>query len=90
MVKGAGMSTGLGASSPFGVGGYEMVNHPQYMSAISQAVDQDKMEEMMNDPQYQGMIEDMLKDPDTIRHLMNNDPMMQSMMKQNPGMKAIF
>jgi len=38
------MSTGLGASSPFGVGGYEVVNHPQYMSAISQAVDPDKME----------------------------------------------
>lgn len=43
VVPGAGMSTGLGSSSPFGVGGYEMVNHPQYMSAISSAVDPDKM-----------------------------------------------
>ena len=44
VVPGAGMSTGLGASSPIGVGGYEIVNHPQYMSAISNAVDPDKME----------------------------------------------
>jgi hypothetical protein len=43
VVPGAGMSTGLGSSSPFGVGGYEVVNHPQYMSAISSAVDPDKM-----------------------------------------------
>ena len=43
VVPGAGMSTGLGASSPFGIGGYEVVNHPQYMSAISSAVDPDKM-----------------------------------------------
>jgi len=84
------MSTGLGASSPFGVGGYEVVNHPQYMSAISQAVDPDKMEEMLNDPQYQGMIEDMLNDPDTLRHLMNTDPMMQNMIKNNPGMKMVL
>ncbi len=84
------MSTGLGASSPFGVGGYEVVNHPQYMSAISQAVDPDKMEEMLNDPQYQGMIEEMLNDPDTLRHLMNNDPMMQNMIKNNPAMKMVL
>jgi hypothetical protein len=37
------MNTGLGASSPFGVGGYSMVNHPQYMNAISGAVDPDKI-----------------------------------------------
>jgi hypothetical protein len=90
VVPGAGMSTGLGASSPFGVGGYEVVNHPQYMSAISQAVDPDKMEEMLNDPQYQGMIEEMLNDPDTLRHLMNNDPMMQNMIKNNPAMKMVL
>lgn len=63
------MSTGLGSSSPFGVGGYEAINHPQYMSAISSAVDPDKMEEVMNDPQYQGMLEQMLEDPDTLRSL---------------------
>jgi len=50
------MSTGLGSSSPFGIGGYESVNNPQYMNAISQAVDPDKMEEMLDDPQTQGVI----------------------------------
>jgi hypothetical protein len=39
VIPGAGMSTGLGSSSPVGFGAYEMVNHPQYMSAISNAVD---------------------------------------------------
>ena len=81
------MSTGLGASSPFGIGGYEVVNNPQYMNAISQAVDPDKMEDMLNDPQAQGVLEDMVNDPDTMKQLINNDPMMQSLMKNNPGMK---
>lgn len=90
VVPGAGMSTGLGASSPFGVGGYEMVNHPQYMSAISSAVDPDKMEDIMNDPQYQGMLESMLEDPDTLRQLMNENPMLRNMINQNPSLKMIM
>jgi len=84
------MSTGLGASSPFGVGGYEVVNHPQYMSAISSAVDPDKMEEILDDPQYQGMMEQMLDDPDTLRQLMNENPMMRNMLKDNPGLKTMM
>lgn len=32
-------STGMGASSPVGFGSYGLINHPQYMSAISGAVD---------------------------------------------------
>ena len=90
IVKGAGMSTGLGPSSPFGVGGYEVVNHPQYMSAISSAVDPDKMEEMMDDPQYQGMMQQMLDDPDTMRQLMEENPMMKNMIKDNPALKALM
>ena len=31
-------NTGMGNSSPIGFGGYSMINHPQYMSAISGAV----------------------------------------------------
>ena len=31
-------NTGMGMSSPLGFGGYSMINHPQYMSAISGAV----------------------------------------------------
>ena len=31
-------NTGMGSSSPLGFGGYSMINHPQYMSAISGAV----------------------------------------------------
>jgi ubiquilin len=84
------MSTGLGASSPYGVGGYEAVNHPQYMSAISSAVDPEKMEEMMNDPQTQGMIEEMLKDPDTLRHMINENPMLSKMVRDNPMMKTVL
>lgn len=90
VVPGAGMSTGLGASSPYGVGGYEVVNHPQYMSAISSAVDPEKMEEMMNDPQTQGMIEEMLKDPDTLRHMINENPMLSKMVRDNPMMKTVL
>jgi len=33
------LSTGLGGTSPVGFGNYGLVNHPQYMSAISSAVD---------------------------------------------------
>lgn len=84
------MATGLGSSSPFGVGGYEVVNHPQYMSAISSAVDPDKMEQMLDDPQYQGMLEQMMQDPDTMRQLMEENPMMKSMMNNNPMMKQVF
>lgn len=84
------MATGLGSSSPFGVGGYEVVNHPQYMSAISSAVDPDKVEEMLDDPQYQGMIEQMMEDPDTLRQLMEENPMMKNMMNSNPMMKSML
>lgn len=34
----ASFNTGMGSSSPLGFGGYSMINHPQYMSAISGAV----------------------------------------------------
>lgn len=84
------MATGLGSSSPFGIGGYEVVNHPQYMSAISSAVDPDKMEEMLDDPQYQGMLEQMMEDPDTLRQLMEENPMMKNMMNNNPMMKSML
>lgn len=84
------MATGLGSSSPFGVGGYEVMNNPQYMSAISSAVDPDKMEEMLDDPQYQGMMEQMLEDPDTLRQLMEENPMMKNMINNNPMMKNML
>lgn len=31
-------NTGMGASMPVGFGGYSLINHPQYMSAMSGAV----------------------------------------------------
>lgn len=37
-------STGMGGSQPVGFGNYNLINHPGYMSAISSAVDQEKME----------------------------------------------
>lgn len=84
------MSTGLGSSSPFGVGGYEAVNHPQYMSAISSAVDPDKMQQIMQDPQYQGMMQQLLDDPDTLRQVMEENPMIRNMIKDNPMMKSML
>lgn len=33
-------NTGMGGSSPIGFGAYSMINHPQYMSAISGAVNE--------------------------------------------------
>lgn len=30
--------TGMGSSMPVGFGGYSLINHPQYMSAMSGAV----------------------------------------------------
>jgi hypothetical protein len=33
-------NTGMGGSSPVGFGGYGLINHPQYMSAISGAVNE--------------------------------------------------
>lgn len=47
-----------------------MINHPQYMSAISGAVNEDKLDEMLDDPAYQGMMEEMMSDPDTIKQLL--------------------
>lgn len=38
IIPNAGLNTGLGGSSPVGFGNYGIVNHPQYMSAISGAV----------------------------------------------------
>jgi ubiquilin len=73
-----------------GVGGYEMVNHPQYMSAISQAVDPERAEEMLDDPQVQGMLEQMMDDPDTLRQMINENPMTRNMMKDNPMMQAMM
>ena len=85
------MSAGQGTSSSLGgVGAYEMINHPQYMSAISQATDPDKMEEMMDDPQVQGMIEQMMDDPDTLRQMLNENPMTRNMMKDNPMMQMVL
>ncbi len=34
------LNTGLGSSSPVGFGGYGIMNHPGYMSAISSVMDQ--------------------------------------------------
>lgn len=39
------------------------MNHPEYMSALSGLMNEDKLEEMMDDPFYQQMIDEMLKDP---------------------------
>ena len=36
-------NTGMGSTSPIGFGGYSMINHPQYMSAISGAVNEEKL-----------------------------------------------
>ena len=85
------MSAGQGSSSMLGgVGGYEMVNHPQNMSAISQAVDPERAEELLEDPQVQGMLEQMMDDPDTLRQMLNENPMARSMMKDNPMMEMVM
>jgi hypothetical protein len=39
------MNTGMGSSSPIGFGGYGIMNHPEYMSAISSVVgNEEKMD----------------------------------------------
>lgn len=83
-------STGMGASSPVGFGSYSMINHPQYMSAISGAVDEKNIEDIMNDPMYQSMMEDMLKDPDTLKYMIDENPMLRNMVNQNPSMKMML
>jgi hypothetical protein len=45
---------------------------------------------MLEDPQYQGMMEQMLDDPDTLRQLMEENPMLKGMMKDNPAMKMML
>lgn len=67
-----------------------MINHPQYMSAISGAVNEDKLDEMLDDPAYQGMMEEMMSDPDTIKQLLEENPMFRNMMNQNPHMKMML
>ena len=83
-------NTGMGNSSPLGFGGYSMINHPQYMSAISGAVNDENLEEMMNDPSYQGMMEELMKDPETMKQIIEDNPMLRNMFHQNPAMKAML
>lgn len=44
----------------------------------------------MNDPMYTSMMEDMMKDPDTIKYLIEENPMLKNMINQNPSMKMIL
>lgn len=67
----------------------EIVNHPQYMSTLS-GLTEDKVEEMLDDPFYQSMIEELMKDPDTMIRMMEENPMTRKMMKDNPMMKAML
>lgn len=83
-------NTGMGGSSPVGFGGYGLINHPQYMSAISGAVNEQNIEQMLNDPQYSSMMEEMLKDPETIKYMIEENPMLRNMVRENPSMKVIF
>lgn len=62
-------NTGMGGSMPVGFGGYSMINHPQYMSAMSGAVSEEKIDEVLNDPMYMGMMEEMMQDPDTLKYM---------------------
>lgn len=39
------------------------------MSAISGAVNEDNLEEMMNDPSYQGMMDELMNDPETMKQI---------------------
>lgn len=64
------MTSGQGGAMPFGFGGYGMVNHPEYMKAISSSVDPEQLDHMLDDPHTQGMIEQMMNDPDTLKYLL--------------------
>jgi hypothetical protein len=75
---------------PVGFGGYSMINHPQYMSAMSGAVNDEKIDEMLNDPMSMSMMEEMMQDPDTLRYLIDQNPMLKSMFASNPSMKMIL
>lgn len=83
-------NTGMGGSMPVGFGGYSMINHPQYMSAMSGAVNDEKIDEMLNDPMSMSMMEEMMQDPDTLRYLIDQNPMLKSMFASNPSMKMIL
>lgn len=84
-------NTGMGSSSPVGFGGYSLINHPQYMSAMSGAVSgEENLEEVMNDPTYQGMIEDLMNDPETMKQLLEDNPMFKNMIKDNPSLKMVL
>ena len=46
------------------------MNQPGYMSALSSVASPDKMEEMLDDPFYQKMVEQMMSDPDIMMKAM--------------------
>ena len=48
------------------------------------------MEEMMDDPFYESMIEELLKDPDTMMRMMQDNPLTRRMMDSNPMMKMMM
>lgn len=45
---------------------------------------------MLNDPQYSSMMEEMLKDPETMKYMIEENPMLRNMVRENPSMKVIF
>ncbi len=55
------------------------MNHPQYMSTLS-GLNEDKLEEMMDDPFYESMMEELLKDPETMVKMMQDNPLTKKMM----------
>lgn len=65
------------------------MNHPQYMSALS-GLNEDKVEEMMDDPFYASMIEELLKDPETMVKMMEENPVTKKLMDSNPMMKMMM
>lgn len=67
-----------------------LVNQPGYMSALSSVASPEKMEEMMDDPFYQKMIEEMLNDPEIMIKAMETSPQLKQMVDSNPMLKMMM
>lgn len=66
------------------------MNQPGYMSALSSVASPDKMEEMLDDPFYQKMIEEMMSDPEIMSKAMESSPQLKQMVDSNPMLKMMM
>jgi ubiquilin len=82
------MNTGLGQNllGLGGVGGLAGLNNMPGLS--EQDLDPSNIQQLMQNPQVQSMLQSMLQDPQALQNMINQDPYLRSMVQNNPQMQS--